>query len=108
MNKNITSKEEILNISRELIKKKGFNSINIRTIAENCNIAIGSIYNYFNSKEELTISIIGSIWLDIFHPSNICIQSNSFMEVIDTIFKSIEKGNKEYPNFFLMHSTIFF
>ena len=36
MNKNITSKEEILNISRELIKKKGFNSINIRTIAERC------------------------------------------------------------------------
>lgn len=108
MNKNITSKEQILNMSRELIKRKGFNSINIRTIADACNIAIGSIYNYFNSKEELTISIIGSIWLDIFHPSNICIQSDSFIEVIDIIFKSIEKGNKEYPNFFLMHSSILF
>lgn len=108
MNKNITSKEQILNISRELIKRKGFNSINIRTIAESCNIAIGSIYNYFNSKEELTISIIGSIWLDIFHPSNICLQCDSFTEAIDIIFKSIEKGNKEYPNFFLMHSTILF
>lgn len=108
MNNIVTSKEEILRVSRELIKKKGLNSINMRSLAEASNIAVGSIYNYFKSKEELTIEVIGSVWFDIFHPSHVCFNSDNFIETIDTIFKSLEKGSKKYPGFFSMHSTMMF
>ena len=33
MNNIVTSKEEILRVSRELIKKRGLNSINMRSLA---------------------------------------------------------------------------
>ncbi|EKV57214.1 TetR family transcriptional regulator [Brachyspira hampsonii 30446] len=108
MNNIITSKEDILKASRELIKRKGINSINMRSVAEEANIAVGSIYNYFKSKEELTIAVIVSVWADIFHSSDISLESESFIDSIDSIFKILEKGDKKYPNFFALHSNIMF
>ncbi|MEI0700970.1 TetR/AcrR family transcriptional regulator [Brachyspira intermedia] len=108
MNNIVTSKEEILRVSRELIKKRGLNAINMRSLAEASNIAVGSIYNYFKSKEELTIEVIGSVWFDIFHPLNVCLESDNFLDIVDTIYKSLEKGSKKYPSFFSMHSTMMF
>lgn len=108
MNNIVTSKEDILKASRELIKIKGLNAINMRSVAEAANIAVGSIYNYFKSKEELTIAVIGSVWFDIFHPTKVCLESDNFIESIDLIFKSLEKGSKKYPKFFSTHPTMVF
>ena len=108
MNNIVTSKEDILKASRELIKRKGLNAINIRSVADEANIAVGSIYNYFKSKEELTIAVIVSVWADIFHSSDISLESESFINSIDSIFKILEKGDKKYPRFFALHSTIIF
>ncbi|PCG21013.1 TetR/AcrR family transcriptional regulator [Brachyspira sp. G79] len=108
MNNIVTSKEDILKASRELIKRKGLNAINMRSVADEANIAVGSIYNYFKSKEELTIEVIVSVWADIFHSSDICLESESFIDSIDSIFKILEKGEKKYPNFFALHSNIMF
>lgn len=108
MNNIVTSKEDILKASRELIRKKGLNSINMRSVADEANIAVGSIYNYFKSKEELTIAVIVSVWADIFHSSDISLESESFINSIDSIFKILEKGDKKYPHFFALHSTIIF
>lgn len=47
MNKVVTSKEEILKVSRKLIMEQGWKSVNIRVVAASCGVAVGSIYNYF-------------------------------------------------------------
>lgn len=47
MNKVVTSKEEILKVSRKLIMEQGWKSVNIRAVAASCGVAVGSIYNYF-------------------------------------------------------------
>ena len=53
MNTTITSKDEILCVCRELIRKEGYKSINIRHVAKCCHISVGSVYNYFESKTDL-------------------------------------------------------
>ncbi len=45
MNTVVTSREAILGASRDLIRKQGWKAVNIRTIARECNICTGSIYN---------------------------------------------------------------
>ena len=67
MNHIITSREEILHISRNLIKEKGWAAVNIRSVASACNVSVGSIYNYFHSKSDLVGATIESVWCDIFH-----------------------------------------
>ena len=66
MNKVVTSREEILKVSRELLKEQNGAALNIRTVASACGVSVGSIYNYFHSKSELTAAAVESIWNDIF------------------------------------------
>ena len=50
MNTIVTSKEEILKNSRELIREKGWAAVSIRSVASACGVSVGSIYNYYDSK----------------------------------------------------------
>ena len=38
----------------------------MRTVASECGIALGSLYNYFSSKSELLSATIEAVWKDIF------------------------------------------
>lgn len=46
--------------------KKGIAAVNMRTVASECGIALGSLYNYFSSKSELLSATIEAVWKDIF------------------------------------------
>ena len=60
MNKTVTSKEDILSVSRELAAEKGIQEINMRSVAARCGVAVGSVYNYFSSKNDLMIAVIAT------------------------------------------------
>ena len=62
MNPKVSSKEEILATCREIVSTEGLNQLTVRRVADEAGIALGSIYNYFGSKEELILETIGSIW----------------------------------------------
>ena len=53
MNTVVTSREDILQHSRQLIQRQGWGAVSIRTVAQACGVSVGSIYNYFGSKAEL-------------------------------------------------------
>ena len=107
MNTIVTSKEEILCVSRDLIQKQGWNALNIRTVAKECNISVGSIYNYFRNKSDLITATVESVWRDIFHfPENPAV-FDSFIRCVEWAFDSMKKGEERYPGFFSFHSMIF-
>lgn len=107
LNTAVTSKEAILNVSRELIKKQGWTAINIRTVAAACNISTGSIYNYFNSKSDLIAATVESVWCDIFHFPENKKDFDSFLSCVEWVFDSMKKGDEKYPGFFTLHSMSF-
>jgi len=51
-------REDIAKKSIDLVLKKGFCNITVSEVASCANIAKGSIYNYFNSKEDIIYEII--------------------------------------------------
>lgn len=55
-------KEEIINATRIMIEAKGYDKLNIRDIAANCNISTGTFYNYFKSKNEIFSEIMKDEW----------------------------------------------
>ena len=79
MNTIVTSKEEILKVSKEIIQKQGLNAINIRSVANYCGVSIGSIYNYFDSKNDLVTATVESVWQEIFHQSD---DQSQFKDII--------------------------
>ena len=58
MSRAVTSEEEILKVSCGIVAKKGIAAVNMRTVASECGIALGSLYNYFIYKNSAKMQII--------------------------------------------------
>lgn len=103
----IISKASILKESREIVAREGLNALSIRKLAKQCNVAVGSIYNYFSSKDELMISTIESVWEDIFRIDDSDENYDNFLTYLGDIFNHLSVGIEKYPNFFTIHSLSF-
>lgn len=101
-----TSKEAILQISRKIAAEKGLKALNMRAVAGECGIALGTLYNYFSDKEELLIATISSLWKDLFQMSRENRENLLFTEYVETLFKSVRERISEYPDFFTTHSAV--
>lgn len=107
MNTVVTSKEDILKTSRELIQRQGWPAVNIRSVAAACGVSVGSIYNYFDSKAALVSATVESVWREIFRrPENEAVFHDTQAYVTWT-YKQMEYGCKQYPGFFTLHSLGF-
>ena len=107
MNTIVTSKEEILKTSRELMQRQGWSAVNVRSVAAACGVSVGSIYNYFSSKTELIGTIVESIWCEIFHRPEDEAAFQDIQVCIEWMYERMEYGCKRYPGFFVMHSLGF-
>lgn len=66
MNKRVTSTDKILETALLIAKKDGVDKLSIRKLASACDIAIGSVYNYFPDKDTLVTAIAETFWNHIF------------------------------------------
>ena len=107
MNTIVTSQEEILKASRELIRQKGPESVNIRSVAAACGVSVGSIYNYFDSKAALMGAVVESVWREIFHEPEDAAVLRDIQACILWLYGRMEYGCREYPGFFTLHSLGF-
>lgn len=107
MNTVVTSKEEILKTSRELIRQRGWSAASIRAVASACGVSVRSIYNYFDSKTELVGATVESVWREIFHRPE---DDDAFRDVqacVAWMYDRIAYGCAQYPGFFTLHSMGF-
>ena len=103
----ITSKDDILKASRELIRQQGCSAISIRSVANACGVSVGSIYNYFESKADLIIATVESVWYEIFHhPEDKSVLQNT-LSYINWLYQRMNYGHEQYPGFFTLHSLGF-
>ena len=91
MRKQSIDETKLIEVGKTIIHTGGIEAINMRSIAEYCNISLGSIYNYYKNKDELLLSLVKSIWLEILDEKGI--ETTSFIETVSLLFESIEKGN---------------
>ena len=66
MNRRKTSKDLIFEKALEIAKKEGVDKLSIRKLASSCNIAIGTVYNYFPDKEAMVTEMGKVFWNAIF------------------------------------------
>lgn len=102
-----TSKEEILRICIKLSEEKGLRALNMRAVAGECGIALGTLYNYFSDKEDLLICTISKLWQDLFSlPPQHDEENLLFTEYVEMIFGNIRERIADYPDFFSTHSSV--
>ena len=57
----LSRKQEIINVSSDLFKEKGYSAVTMRDIAKAMGIKAASLYNHINSKQEILNYIIISL-----------------------------------------------
>ena len=85
MSRAVTSEEEILKVSCGIVAKKGIAAVNMRTVASECGIALGSLYNYFSSKSELLSATIEAVWKDIFQMGKTLEKCENIVEYLNPV-----------------------
>ena len=106
MNQKVTSKEELIETGKQLVRENGVDALNIRSLSKKCGIASGSIYNYFSSKEGLMVCIVESIWDEIFD-FKILNSRKHIVLLVEDVLNAIETGKNLYPNFSCVHFLTF-
>jgi len=56
-------KTNILKESKKLLIANGYNKLSMRSVASSCEIAVGTLYNYFPNKESLVVHIFREDWI---------------------------------------------
>lgn len=107
MNTAVTSKEEILKTSRELIRQQGWSAVSIRSVAAGCGVSVGSIYNYFDSKTDLIGATVESVWCEIFHRPEDDAVFQDVQACVAWMYQRMAYGCERYPGFFTLHSLGF-
>lgn len=53
---------QLLSEARKQIAERGYSATTVRSISAACGIAVGTVYNYFPSKEMLVASFVAEDW----------------------------------------------
>ena len=55
-------RQQLLAEARRQIAERGYSKTTVRSVAGACGIAVGTVYNYFPSKESLVASFVAEDW----------------------------------------------
>jgi AcrR family transcriptional regulator len=112
MNPKATSREDILEACRAIVRERGLSGISVRSVASACGIAPGTLYNYFPGKDALVLAVTADIWRDIFgfdaeqdpsaekEPD----AEQGFAAYVEKTFQGARRGMARYPGFLPAHA----
>ncbi len=63
-------REQLLETARAQVAEKGYEKTTIRSVASECGIAVGTVYNYFPSKDMLIASYVADDWREYLERMN--------------------------------------
>ncbi len=97
-------REKILKEANTLLFSKGYQSMTMRSVADKCNIAVGTVYNYFPSKEVLVAEIMLKDWVKIMDNVKLkCESSLSIYEAFKIMFDGVTKFTEKYDEIFTQY-----
>jgi AcrR family transcriptional regulator len=57
----------ILSKAKDILYNEGYQKLSMRNISKACNIALGTIYNYYPTKKELVVEMMADYWHEYFN-----------------------------------------
>lgn len=105
---NQSKKQEILDAALRILKEKEFEEFNMRSVAKEANVSVGTLYNYFEDKKEILIVVIVNKIKKIFDSTKeLDLQKDFFIKVKNLYFKIEEFVNWLKPEVWANINLIF-
>lgn len=82
---------KIQEVGKEILLEDGYNQMTLRLVASRCNIATGTIYNYFKSKDALVATIMFKDWQELLDKTGPKVEnSKKAIDGLELIFNMIK------------------
>ena len=91
-------RERIVEVTKQQILENGYSKVTMRSIAEGCQIGLGTIYNYYESKDYIVATYMMDDW-------KICL--NNVQSNINTGKSILESVYIGLYNFIVEHEGLF-
>jgi len=92
------TREAILAEARKLFLEKGYRSTSVEMIAEASNVAVGTIYNYFNSKAEVMVELnSGETGIAISGIEELDLENTSVEDILWEVVSQMLSALEGYP-----------
>ena len=93
--------ERLADEARRQIEESGFGAMTIRSVAKGCGVGVGTVYNYYSSKEELVATFMLSDWKTCVTAIQSCADVSETLEpVLLTIYEKLRLFMEEYDPIF--------
>jgi AcrR family transcriptional regulator len=96
----LKSRQNLMEAALRLFSTNGYHATSISAIAKEAGVAVGLMYNYFNSKEELLDSIIEDFFQNLMIAVSAEFQksaeSQDVRKILDTIIKAVQERHESW------------
>lgn len=93
---NEETRQLILKSAREILATEGVEKLNMRRVAVSCDIGLGTIYNYYKSKEEIIKEVVHNQYYSIFERLKLDIsKENDTYGKLKRVFEAMRSFNIE-------------
>ena len=114
-------REKLLEEAKRQVMEEGYSSMTIRSVAKACSVGVGTVYNYFSSKEMLVAGFMLEDWMqckEAFEKGcntateprtaleSIYLELHKFMEKYDTLFSDESAENSFARSFQQRHTML--
>lgn len=87
--------------AKALLLEKGYRALNMRDVANGCGIAVGTLYNYYDSKEALVSSVLLADWNeDLANTETALSKASAEIDGLELIFRTIR-------SFYIRYNLVF-
>lgn len=88
-------RSKLIDCANQIEQKEGMDAINIRRLAAEANISVGTVYNYFESKQEVLFALTEDFWTTALSDMSSELTSERFSEQIQQIITYLRGKMKE-------------
>lgn len=90
-------RETLLAASRTLLLEEGYRALTMRQVAGLCHVAVGTVYNYFPSKDMLAAHILLEDWNDLLRSLQKKVNATPApMDGLEAVFSGLRAFSRRY------------
>lgn len=99
--------ERLIEETRRQVMEVGYTALNIREIARNCGVGIGTVYNYFPSKDALIAQFLLQDWKESLERIHLAVSECSDAEaVFAAVYRELTAFYTRYADLFHAAETV--
>lgn len=97
----VNARQKLIDEARKQATENGYSSLNIRTVAKNCDISVGTVYNYFPSKDALVAEFLNSDWEEHMQEFHAAVAAGApIRSVVESIYRELRNFQTRYTGVF--------